>query len=138
MYELILHSQVASSRHSQVLHILAGVTALQPSKISEQTLIYQQLKPTQAVAASKKGAPAQPATAQRLRYHKLVREIRDGAASGAWNWVVEETPDAGIKDVNARNVAESFLETEGLQRFEADAGGYKYVLSLSHSITLAH
>ena len=68
MYELILHSQIAAARQDQVLQILAGATAMQPVPILEQSLIFQQLKSTEAAATTKKGTQSQPTAAQRLRY----------------------------------------------------------------------
>lgn len=67
MYEIILHSQVVASRQNQVLQILAGVTSMQPVRILEQNLVYQQLKSAEAAATTKKGAPNQSVTPQRLR-----------------------------------------------------------------------
>lgn len=70
MYELMLHSQIPYTRHNQVQQILAGVTATQPIAISEQVLLFQQIKSAEPGATnSKKGAlTGQNAAAQRLRY----------------------------------------------------------------------
>ena len=69
MYELILHSQIPFTRHKQVQQMLAGVTATQPVAISEQVLLFQQLKSAESGATnSKKGAlTGQNAAVQRLR-----------------------------------------------------------------------
>lgn len=53
MQEYLLYSQIPSAREKQVLSILAGVTATQPTPVSEQTLIYAQVKVPE-VAATKK------------------------------------------------------------------------------------
>jgi len=70
MYELLLHSQIPYTRHTQVHQILAGVTATKPVAISEQISLFQQLKSAEPGATnSKKGAPTgQNAGPQRLRY----------------------------------------------------------------------
>lgn len=69
MYELILHAQISSTRHEQVLQILAGVTAMQPVDFSEQVLIFQKLKSAETAAASKKKASGQNVPPmQRLQY----------------------------------------------------------------------
>lgn len=126
MYELILHSQIAASRQNQVLQILAGITAMQPVDIREQSLVYQQLKPTQTNNA-KKGAASQAGTQQRLRYHKLTRNIEDTSSPSPWKLVVAETPDAGMKEVNARSISEGALDPANFERFQPGSGWYKYV-----------
>lgn len=128
MYELILHAQVAAARQNQVLQILAGITAMQPVDIREQCLIYQQLKPAAATNV-KKGAFNQSVAQQRLRYHKLSRDIENASSPSPWKLVVAETPDAGMKDANARTVVESVLDPATLERFQPGSGWYKYVLA---------
>ena len=98
MQEYILYSQIPASRLDQVLHILAGVTASQPVNISEQCLIYQQLKSADNFFA-KKGQVKQPQQSQRLYHHKLVRDIEGANTDGSWRLRMEEAPDAGVKNV---------------------------------------
>lgn len=126
MYELILHAQVAAARQNQILQILAGITAMQPVSIHEQCLVYQQLKPTQG-AGARKGAQSQPVTQQRLRYHKLNRDIENASSPSPWKLVIAETPDAGMKEVNARTVIESTLDSVMLERFQSGSSWYRYV-----------
>ena len=47
MHELLLHGTVPTTRHSQVLSILAGIAAMQPQPFHERRLIY---KPTRPIA----------------------------------------------------------------------------------------
>lgn len=123
MQEFILYSQVPAGRHDQVLHILAGVTASQPVSISEQCLVYQQLRA--ADASVSKGQVQQPQQPQRRYYHKLVRVLSSGESVAKWKLRMEATPDAGTKTVMSRNVVERQIEDAELQRFEAGSEWYK-------------
>lgn len=125
MYELILHSQVAAPRQNQVLQILAGITAMQPVQITEQVLIYQQLKAAGTTTANKKKAANQTNSAPRLRYDKLVRHIEIPSSSGEWKLLREETPDAGVKDANARTVSEKAVSEDQMARFQSGSEWYR-------------
>ncbi|KAL6714845.1 Mediator of RNA polymerase II transcription subunit 18 [Lecanora helva] len=54
MHELLLYGQVPASRHTQVLNVLAGISAMQPQPILEKHLVF---KPNRKPPAS--GAAAQ-------------------------------------------------------------------------------
>jgi len=41
MHEYSLHGQVASSRHTQLLHVLAGIAAMPPVPVSERHLVFR-------------------------------------------------------------------------------------------------
>lgn len=56
MHEYILYSQIPAARESQVLKLLAGVTATQPVPICEQTFIFAQQKLPE-VSSTKKASP---------------------------------------------------------------------------------
>jgi mediator of RNA polymerase II transcription subunit 18 len=56
MHELVSYSQLQALREEQVLNILAGVTGTQPVEISEQRLIFAQVKVPE-VAVNKKVRP---------------------------------------------------------------------------------
>ena len=73
MHEFLLYSQVPAARHVQVLQILAGITAAQPIKFSEQHVVYQQLKATQT-ASTKKTQATPIARGAQLNYCKLVAQ----------------------------------------------------------------
>lgn len=60
-----------------------------------------------------------------IRYHKLVRDIEASDNGGPWKLLVEETPVAGMKDVNARTVLESLVNDEQFGRFRAGSEWYK-------------
>jgi len=126
MHEFSLYSQVASTRHMQVLNILAGVTASQPINISEQCLVYQQLKPDTVVAARK--APIKPANKDRdLLFVKLVRTTNSGEEPGKWRLRTEALPDAAAKTVTSRLVTEKLLEDTELEQFRPESTRYKFV-----------
>jgi mediator of RNA polymerase II transcription subunit 18, fungi type len=125
MHEYILFSQVSVARHDQVLQILAGITASQPTEIFEQHLIYQQLKPS-ATTTSKKTQPGkqqQVAQAQQLTYHKLVRSVLNG--EGQWLFRAETTPQPGVSDMISRQVTEHIVTNGELERFRQGNGWYK-------------
>jgi len=91
MHELLLHASIPSSRHEQVLSILAGVAAMQPIPILEKHLI---LKPSRPPPSGGKAGPQQGQAGQMkalqgqmhgdLFYLKLVQEVKNdrGAAEG--------------------------------------------------------
>lgn len=58
MHELLLFGQIPSSRHDQVLNILAGVAAMQPQPVLEKHLVF---KPNRQPGTAK---PAQVGAAQ--------------------------------------------------------------------------
>ena len=130
MQEFLLYTQIPAQRHEQVLHILAGVTGSQPTRIVEQHLIYQQLK-TFGVAASKKTAGQQYQQPQRLSYHQLVRDIsaRNGNESsvGLCKLVMEDLPEPGVKNVISRMASEKALVESDMERFRGDSEWYEYV-----------
>ncbi|KAF2479894.1 hypothetical protein BDY17DRAFT_348515 [Neohortaea acidophila] len=111
MYEYILHSQIPAAQHDLVLNILAGVTAMQPAPFYERNIIYQQLR-------SEEGQ-----TQQRLRYHRL----QTTPDTHQHKLLIEETPDAGIKDVAARKVSERLLVADELPKFRSGSQVYSYV-----------
>ena len=111
MHEFILYSQVPASRHEQVLNILAGVTASQPVNISEQCLIYKQLKVATSVVP-KKGSARQAPPSQ-LSHPKLIRQ-----GTAEWKLRMEEVPEPGVKNVISRTVVERDIVEAQLERFE--------------------
>lgn len=124
MHEFILYSQVPGSRYSQVLNILAGVTASQPVNVSEQTLVYQQLKVTEPTGPRKGQTNKGPQT-QRLSNHKLVRDLGSGDEVSSWRLRVEEVPEAGVKLVTSRSVLERDSTGADLERFWPNSGWYQ-------------
>lgn len=138
MHEFALYSQVEASRYEQVLQILAGITASQPVKISEQTLVYQQLR-LPDVPANKR-APAKQSLPTRLAYHKVIRDLNPGnsttTAPGQWKRRVEETPEAGVKNVISQTVAERDLGDKDLEPFQAGSPWYRYVSYCFNGFTM--
>ncbi|WPH01069.1 Hypothetical protein R9X50_00390400 [Acrodontium crateriforme] len=136
MHELLLFTQIPASRHDQVLHVLAGVTAAQPIECREQNLIYMQTKLAD-VAVSKKAPNKQAPPAQRLSYRKLFRDLPNGVDghAGPWKLRAEELPEAGITHVLSRPVAENVIDPTELEKFRGASIWYKYV---NQYITTTH
>lgn len=144
MHEYRLYSQIPAPRRTQVLNILAGITASQPVPITQQVLIYQQLKPdtNTGAPASKKGQakPTGPPGQQaRLSYVKVVRDIGegDGGSGEAWKWRLREEglPDPAAKTVTSAAVAERELDESDMTRFRPGSETHKFVSSYSSSGT---
>lgn len=129
MHEFLLYSQIPAGRHDQVLHILAGVTASQPTPIREQTLIYQQLKLPDAGISKRTAAANKPnAQAARPSFHKLVRDLNENDGQGGpWKFRAEEVPQPGVTNVISRPVTEIVVNGGELERFRQGVGWYKYV-----------
>lgn len=129
MHEFLLYSQISASRHEQVLQVLAGITAAQPIKFSEQQVVYQQTKSAQTTAA-KKGQTAQPARAAQLGYYKLVRDCSGEKEPGQWRFRKEEQPYAAVNDAISRSVAEKVAAEPELERFKQDSEWYRQVWNI--------
>ena len=129
MHELLLFAHVSLLERDQKLQILAGLTAMQPVKVYERHLIYQQIK-SSSVPNNKKGANNAPAQAQKLSYHKLRQDLRllvndELSASTSWILRVETTPEPGVKNVISRGALERALQDSELERFRAGSEWYK-------------
>ncbi|KAK3686343.1 hypothetical protein LTR37_019933 [Vermiconidia calcicola] len=128
MQELNLYSQVSSARHDQVLHILAGVTASQPTKYREQCDLYEQPKAATSVKS-------QTPQTQRRSYHQLVREDHPDKAGDLPSWKTRllDVPEPGVKNVISRNVSEKTLSMDELKLVRRDFESYK--LASEHSVS---
>lgn len=124
MHEFILYSQIPVARHAQVLQILAGVTAAQPTKFAEQQIVYQQIKSTEPTA-SKKGQTAQTNRVVQLSYFKLARDCIAPENPSPWKVRKEEQPVAGLKDVISRSVAVHVATEAELERFKQGSEWYR-------------
>ncbi len=126
MHEFSLYSQIPATRHGQVLQILAGVTASQPTATFEQTLIYQQAR--LAETGSKK-APAgrqSAVPASRLSYHKLVRDLKGAEGENApWTFRAEDVPLPGMPSFVSRATTEHVFGEAELEKFRQGNGWYK-------------
>jgi len=130
MHEFSLYSQIPATRHGQVLHILAGVTASQPTSTLEQTLIYQQARLTETGTSKKASAGRQNAVpASRLSYHKLVRDLKgsDGE-KGPWTFRAEDVPLPGMPNFVSRATTEHVLGEAELENFRQGNGWHKYAV----------
>ena len=99
---------------------------MQPVKIREQTLIYQQLKQADSTT-SKKTQAKQAAPAQKLNYHKLLRDLNPDTddATSEWRLRVDQVPEAGVKDVISQPFSEREISGGELQKFREGSEWYK-------------
>ena len=89
MHELLLHATVPSSRHDQVLSILAGIAAMQPIPMTEKHLVFKPSRPPPIPGRAgpnpgSQGGQMKPLQGQmhgELFYLKLVGEVQDGDES---------------------------------------------------------
>ena len=85
MHELLLYGQVPAARHEQLLHILAGITAMQPQRVVERHAVYKPTRTsaptlvqrggTQGVQNTQKQAQNQRVTD--LHYTHLVKTVEE-------------------------------------------------------------
>jgi mediator of RNA polymerase II transcription subunit 18 len=127
MHEILLYSQIAPTRHNQVLNVLAGVTGSQPFVYQDQTTLFAQLRlPETTVSSKKKPVPGTPRPEKWV--HKLTRPVQvtsDPPESvGSWRVRVDQIPDPSVKDHTAREVTES--EVRDVKTFE-DAEMYRFL-----------
>jgi mediator of RNA polymerase II transcription subunit 18 len=127
MHEILLYSQIAPTRHNQVLNVLAGVTGSQPFVYQDQTALFAQLRlPETTVSSKKKPVPGTPRPEKWV--HKLTRPVQvtsDPPESvGSWRVRVDQIPDPSVKDHTAREVTES--EVRDVKTFE-DAEMYLFL-----------
>ena len=115
--EFTLYAQVPASRHTQVLNILAGVTASQPGPIADQRLIYQRLKHLEPFPSRKPLANQQTSQAPRLTYVNLIRDVTKRRKGNKWMFRSEELPEPGVRNVIVRSVEEMEVGKEDLERF---------------------
>ncbi|RMY77964.1 hypothetical protein D0863_00969 [Hortaea werneckii] len=130
MQELLLYSQIPATRHDQVRHILAGVTASPPTQITEQHLVYQQIRMPERNTSKKNAQPQQQnVQQQRPTYHKLIREVdlKTGQPTGPWQFRAEEIPQAGVSIAVSRAVDERVLAEGELENFREGGQWYRYV-----------
>ncbi|KAK4575197.1 hypothetical protein LTR86_001049 [Recurvomyces mirabilis] len=125
MQELTLYSHIPSTRHAQILQILAGITASRPTPTLEQTLLYIQ-PPTILTGAARKAqanrqtqAQSQP---QKATYVKLIRDVQNDGDKTPWTLRTEEVPQAGITNVISRTITERLLADQDLEAFRQTSG----------------
>ncbi len=119
--QLSLFSQVQGvPRHEQVLSILAGITASQPTNFGEHHAIFEQLQVP--VARSKKSNQVQ--TNARRFYHKLIHEF-DNPSNSSWRLRVMDVPEPGVKQMISQAVVETILTENDLDDFRRDSKKYK-------------
>ena len=68
MHELLLHASIPRSRHTQLLSIFAGISAMQPAPVLEKHLVF---KPDATGHGDAKGAAAGKTGMQTVEQKKL-------------------------------------------------------------------
>ena len=68
MHELLLHASIPRSRHTQLLNIFAGISAMQPAPVLEKHLVF---KPNATGQGDAKGAAAGKTGMQTVEQKKL-------------------------------------------------------------------
>jgi mediator of RNA polymerase II transcription subunit 18 len=151
MYELLLYGQVPASRHTQLLNILAGLSAMQPQRVYERRVLFKPKKipevtgpargGTQGVAAQKVGNQGAGArhTNTDVFYVTLVKAIEEGGVyvdgkgkeggGGKWRMKFEELPVPGRKNTILRIANESTINHDEDVEGYLDKLGYEYVPS---------
>jgi len=127
MHTFALYAQIQTSR-DQVLKILAGIAAAQPTPIYEQHLIYQQTQLANSQNSKKAPSAKQVSQNQRLFYHKLVREVHSGDSLVQWNLLAEDIPEPGAKNVISRTTMKALMTETDLERFRGGSKWYKYAV----------
>ena len=125
MHEYLLFSQVAPARHSQVLHVLAGITDTPPFEYQEQHVLLAPLPASaQVTNVQKKKGQLAPAVSQQRWMHNLSRTVHvtggSAEATGGWSVKVDQSPDPAVKDIVAREASEESVEdVKGFEKGEA-------------------
>ena len=105
MHELLLCGQIPSARHSQLLHILAGLTAMQPHRVVERHAIYKPTRPRVQFAAQVGGSQALQSTQKQALQKQLSKDM-------FYVTLVQHVEDAGNNvDNNAKE--KGIIENEG-------------------------
>ncbi|KAF2085871.1 hypothetical protein K490DRAFT_45642 [Saccharata proteae CBS 121410] len=132
MHELLLFGQVPSSRHGQLLKILAGVTRMQPQRLIERHVVYRPerdpVRPAIQVGASQTVGGQRPKpkveTKRDMYYWQMVKELSEeefgdqpekpAATAGEdavlgieeeerkWRLEFQDLPDPALKAANLR------------------------------------
>ena len=138
MNELRLYSQIPAPRYEQVVNILAGLAASQPTAITESCLIYQQLKKLEATVSKKAGSKQLVPSNQKLSYHKLVRDVSSEAA-GPWRIRIEDVPDPASKTAISQSVDEQPAIEAHLQLYRRGSEWYRFVKEyVHHGVRFVH
>lgn len=112
MHELLLHTTVPSTRHHQILSILAGIAAMQPVPIHETHLIFKPLqqpalsgRPNQNQGVGTQIKPLQGQMHGDLFYLKVVGEM-SGTSPKSQGGAGDGDGDEKMKDAAEVNVEE--------------------------------
>jgi len=124
MHELLLFGQVPEAHCVQVMNVLAGITAMQPQRVTQRHLIY---KPTVGLQergpkvggtqeiASEKRRTQQPAQNTELYFVQLVQDLEEDdfgpppnditRESRPWRMEFADLPEAGRKSIASRLIS---------------------------------
>ena len=156
MHELLLYGQVPTARHEQLLHILAGITAMQPQRVVERHALY---KPTRTSAPTlvQRGGTQGVQNAQKkdqrvtdLHYTHLVKTVEendfgekeettsstivdDSNPEKSWTIQFQDTPEPGKRPASLRYASVTEVTQGDVQKYMVNFG-YRYVPFISRPI----
>lgn len=151
MHELLLYGQVPTARHEQLLHVLAGVTAMQPQRVVERHALYKPAR-TSAPTLAQRGGTQGVQNAQKkdqrvtdLHYTHLVKTVEENdfgekeetARSAnavhdddSWTIQFQDTPEPGKRPASLRYASAADVTQGDVQKYMVNFG-YRYVRFLS-------
>lgn len=117
MHELLLHTTIPSTRHHQILSVLAGIAAMQPVPINEKHLIFKPLQqpalPGRTNQNQGVGAQMKPLQGQMqgdLFYLKVVGEMSSqsegGAGDGDGDEKMKDAAEISVEEVRDEEMAD--------------------------------
>ncbi|GAM87229.1 hypothetical protein ANO11243_052510 [Dothideomycetidae sp. 11243] len=124
MHSLALYAQIPSSRHAQVLNILAGLTGTQPRETHVHTLIFAPLRTTSDTNVISKKTSAASQQNQQLSYIQLDSELsrtdfgHSTSDEGDFTVTTQDTPEPETRNLVLRHVS-----VEGTRLTRAEAKG---------------
>jgi mediator of RNA polymerase II transcription subunit 18, fungi type len=153
MHELLLYGQLPAARHEQLMNVLAGLTAMQPHRVTERHVLFQpthgpvqaqvQKGGTQGLYNKKPKQAPQGQQSRDLNYTHLVKVLdEDEFAKGSnamdvdghvteddeekrfWQWQFRNLPEGGKRSATFR-MAEDIDITAGDPQAYMEGLGYR-------------
>lgn len=125
MHEFLLFGQIPDLRHSQVLNILAGATASQPTAFEEQHLLYAPRKAEANILTAKRKGQQQ--VNKQLYYLDI---YRSSTALDGYKVRINQEPEPGSQQVISRNY--TLQEVHDVRRYD-DGELFDYIGQQLHT-----
>ncbi|KAL8672030.1 MAG: hypothetical protein Q9224_007596, partial [Gallowayella concinna] len=119
MHELLLHGSIPTSRHHQILSILAGITAMQPQPFHEKHYIYKPTRPISRTTTTQIGG----SQAVQSKQNNPMQTAMQGAMQGDLFYLHLVEDLTGKMDGKER---EKRVDDEGERMDGMDEGGEGY------------